>query len=54
MRGELIDGLEVEVIVAQFSAATLTKLLGRELGTLPDRHTTDQLTPATGEAGVGH
>lgn len=52
--GELIDGFEVEVIVAQFWAATLTKWVGRELGTVPDRHTTDQLTPATGEAGLGH
>lgn len=51
---ELIDGFEVGVIVAQFLAAKLTKLAGRELGTRPDRHTTGQLTPTTGEAGRGH
>lgn len=54
MCGKLIDGFEVEVIVVLFGVATLTKLAGRELGMVPGRHTTGQLTPTTGEAGLGH
>lgn len=53
---------EVEVIVAQFlSGYTRTpptpphpKLAGGELGTVPGSQTTGQLTPTTGEAGLGH
>lgn len=43
----------MEVIVVPFGVATLTKLAGRELGMVPGRHTTGQLTPTTGEAGLG-
>lgn len=35
-------------------SATFTKLADRVLGTVPDWQTTGQLTPSTGEAGLGH